>query len=189
MHEGGTSNWPFVCGTDHLNLRFLWSAKQEVISVQIWATVILAQMLHALQVRVAAEARVSTFDVSLELLLRHIPDFIRQGGDLLTRIQEGAYPLGIIRPSTRKQIEVPLIERSEIIPPPIDLIWIRPPRYAHRQGQPGRGNQKRRKKKEPGVVDATPVKTEAACQAASEFVGVGGGKPCPYAFGGHFLLI
>jgi Transposase DDE domain len=147
---------------DHLNLRFLWSAKQEVISVQIWATVILAQMLHALQVRVAAGAGVDTFDVSLELLLRHIPDFIRQGGDLLTRIQEGAYPLGIIRPSTRTRIEVPTIEREDIIPPPIDLVWIRPPRYAHKQGQPGRGNQKSRKKKEPGVVDATPVKAQAA---------------------------
>lgn len=147
---------------DHLNLRFLWSAKQEVISVQIWATVILAQMLHALQVRVAAQAGVDTFDVSLELLLRHIPDFIRQGGDLLSRIQEGASPLGIIRPSTRKRIEAPIIEREEIIPPPIDLVWIRPPRYAHKQGQPDRGNQKRRKKKEPGVVDASPPKTEAA---------------------------
>ena len=56
---------------DHLNLRFLWSAKAEVISVQIWSTVILAQMLHALQVQVAAQAGVETFDVSLELLLRH----------------------------------------------------------------------------------------------------------------------
>lgn len=147
---------------DHLNLRFLWSAKPQVISVQIWATVILAQMLHALQVRVAAEAGVETFDVSLELLLRHIPDFIRQGGDLLTRIKAGAYPLGIIRPSTRQRIEAPTIEREEIIPPPIDLVWIRPPRYPHKQGQPGRGNQKSRKKREVGVVDAPPAKTEAA---------------------------
>lgn len=147
---------------DHLNLRFLWSAKQEVISAQIWATVILAQMLHALQVRVAAQAGVDTFDVSLELLLRHIPDFVRQGGDLFTRICDAAYPLGIIRPSTRKRIEVPTIEREEIIPPPIDLVWIRPPRYAHKQGGPERGNQKKKSKKEPGVVDATPPKTEAA---------------------------
>jgi hypothetical protein len=147
---------------DHLNLRFLWSAKVQVVSVQIWATVILAQMLHALQVRVAAQAGVDTFDVSLELLLRHLPDFMRQGGDLLSRIQEGAYSLGIIRPSTRKRIEVPTIEREDIIPPPIDLVWIRPPRYAHKQGQPGRGNQRSRKKKEPGVVDASPVKTQAA---------------------------
>lgn len=147
---------------DHLNLRFLWSAQSQVISAQIWATVILAQMLHALQVRVAAQAGVETFDVSLDLLLRHLPDFIRQGGDLLTRIQEGAYPLGIIRPSTRKRIEVPAIERSEIIAPPPDLIWIRPPRYTHHPGQPGRGKNKTYTRKEPGIVDANPVKKEAA---------------------------
>jgi hypothetical protein len=117
-------------------------------------------MLHALQVRVAAQAGVDTFDVSLELLLRHIPDFMRQGGDLLTRIQEGAYPLGIIRPSTRKRIEVPVIQREDIIPPPIDLVWIRPPRYAHKPGQPGRGN-KTHSKKEPGIVDASPAQTNA----------------------------
>jgi hypothetical protein len=147
---------------DHLSLRFLWSAKPEVISVQIWATVILAQILHALQVQVASQAGVDTFDVSLELLLRHIPDFLRQGGDPLSHILDVAYPLGLIRPSTRKRIEVPEIRREDIIAPPIDLVWIRPPRYPHKQGQPGRGNRKSRKKKEPGIVDATPAKTEAA---------------------------
>jgi hypothetical protein len=147
---------------DHLNLRFLCSAKESVISVQIWATVILAQMLHALQVKVAAQAGVETFDVSLELLLRHLPDFMRQGGDLLSRIQEGAYALGIIRPSTRKRIEVPQIRRDEIIPPPPDLTWIRPPHYRHNPGRAGRGNKKTHTKKEPGVVDANPSKNAAA---------------------------
>jgi hypothetical protein len=147
---------------DHLNLRFLWSAKPQVISAQIWATVILAQMLHALQVKVAAQAGVETFDVSLELLLRHLPDFMRQGGDLLSRIQEGAYPLGIIRGTTRKRIEVPEIRRDEIISPPPDLVWIRPPHYRHNPGRTGRGNNKTHTKKEPGVVDAKPPKTTAA---------------------------
>jgi hypothetical protein len=87
---------------------------------------------------------------------------MRQGGDLLSRIQEAAYPLGIIRPSTRKRIEVPEIRRDEIIPPPPDLIWIRPPHYRHNPGQPGRGNNKTHTKKEPGVVDASPTKTKAA---------------------------
>lgn len=145
---------------DHLNLRFLWSARASVISTQIWATVILAQMLHALQVQVALEAGVETFDVSLELLLRHLPDFMRMGGDLLNRILEGAYPLGIIRGTTRKRLVVPAIERSEIIPPPPDLVWIRPPRYAHKQ--PKRGHNQTPTKKEPGIVDASPAKTEAA---------------------------
>jgi hypothetical protein len=130
--------------------------------VQIWATVILAQMLHAPQVQVAAAAGVETFDVSFALLLRHLPDFIRQGGNLMSRIQEGAHSLGIIRPSTRKRIEVPTIGREDIIAPPIDLVWIRPPRYAHKQGGPKRGNNKTHVKSEPGVVDATPPKRQTA---------------------------
>ncbi len=55
---------------DHLGLRFLWSAKMQVIGAQLWATVILAQLLHALQVQVAIESGVETFDVSVELLWR-----------------------------------------------------------------------------------------------------------------------
>jgi hypothetical protein len=147
---------------DYLNLRFLWSAKAGVISAQIWATVILAQMLHALQIRVAVQSGVETFDVSLELLLRHIPDFIRQGGDLLSRIQEGAYPLGIIRPSTRKRIEVPVIEREDIIPPPPDLVWIRPPRYAHKSGPSNRRSTKTHANKKTGVIDADPPQAQAS---------------------------
>src|SRR5260370_10468294 len=57
---------------DHLGLRFLWSAKMQVIGTQLWATVILAQILHALQVQVAVESGVATVDVSLGLLLRYL---------------------------------------------------------------------------------------------------------------------
>lgn len=64
-------------------------------------------------VQVAAEAGVETFDVSLELLLRHLPDFMRQGGDLLSRIQEAAYPLGIIRREPHASVwKCPPLNRS-----------------------------------------------------------------------------
>ena len=53
-----------------LGLRFLWSATMQVIGAQLWASVILAHILHALQVQVAIESGVETFDVSLELLWR-----------------------------------------------------------------------------------------------------------------------
>jgi hypothetical protein len=42
----------------------------QVIGAQLWATVILAQILHALQVQVAVASGGETFDVSLELLWR-----------------------------------------------------------------------------------------------------------------------
>lgn len=58
---------------EHLGLRFLWSAKMQVIGAHLWATVILAQILHALQVQVAIESGGETFDVSLEVLWRSLP--------------------------------------------------------------------------------------------------------------------
>ncbi len=55
---------------DHLGLRLLWSAKLGVIYQHVWASLILAQLLHAFQVELAAQAEVDPFDVSLELLSR-----------------------------------------------------------------------------------------------------------------------
>ena len=45
-----------------------------MIGAHLWATVILAMLRHALQVQVAAENGVPTFDVSLELLWRYLPE-------------------------------------------------------------------------------------------------------------------
>ena len=121
---------------DHLGLRLLWSAKRQVIGAQVWATVILAQLLHALHVQVAAEMEVEPFDVSLELLWRYLPEFsqraAQQGTSLLQVIKEVGVDIKLIRPSTRVRRIVPLIDWQEITLPPADLVWIRPPRYAHK---------------------------------------------------------
>src|SRR5437588_13048175 len=56
-----------------LNLHLLWSGKPAVIHQQIWATLIIAQILLGLWVEVAGRAEVDVFDVSLALLVRHAP--------------------------------------------------------------------------------------------------------------------
>ncbi|HEY6410072.1 MAG TPA: IS4 family transposase, partial [Ktedonobacteraceae bacterium] len=87
---------------DHLGLGFLWSAKVQVIGAQLWATVILAQLLHALQIQIAFESGVETFDVSLELLWRYLPELAqlsaKQGTPLLQLIKEVGVALKLIRP-------------------------------------------------------------------------------------------
>ncbi|MDQ2907579.1 MAG: IS4 family transposase [Chloroflexota bacterium] len=135
---------------DHLGLRFLWSAKMQVIGAQLWAIVILAQMLHALQVQVAVESGVQTFDVSLEVLWRYWPDLSQQartsGRTLTETIREIGPSLGLIRPSTRLRRLVPQIDWQELTPVPIDLVWIRPPRYAKKaHGSPSRAHSGRKK--------------------------------------------
>src|SRR5260370_32026015 len=105
---------------DHLGLRFLWSAKMQVIGTRLWATVILAQILHALHVQVAVESGVETFAVSLELLWRYLPDLsqraARQGQSLQQVIKQDGVALKLIRPSTRIQRVVPQIDWQEITP-------------------------------------------------------------------------
>jgi len=136
---------------DHLGLRLLWSAKMQVIGAQLWATVILAQILHALQVRVAIESGVETFDVSLELLWRYLPALSQlsatRGQPLLKVIKEVGVALKLIRPSTRIRRMVPDIDWREFAPLPVDLVWIREPRYAHKT----HARTSKKSKKEPGV--------------------------------------
>jgi DDE family transposase len=140
---------------DHLGLRWLWSAKMQVIGAQLWATVILAQLLHALQVQVAVEAGVETFDVSLELLWRYLPDLSQrsatQGQPLLEVIKEVGVALKLIRPSTRIRRVVPDIDWQELTPLPVDLVWMREPHYAHKTRDP-RSRPSKRTRKEPGVI-------------------------------------
>ena len=140
---------------DHLGLRFLWSAKMQVIGAQLWASVILAQILHALQVQLAADLGVETFDVSLELLWRYLPELsqrgAQQGTSLLQVLKEVAVAIKLIRPSTRLRRSVPIIDWQEITPPPVDLLCIRPPRYAHKTSG-SRSHSRTHTKKEPGVI-------------------------------------
>ena len=140
---------------DHLGLRLLWSAKMQVIGAQLWATVILAQILHALQVQVAAESGVETFDVSVELLWRYWPDLTQlaaqHGTSVMQVIQEVGTAIKLIRPSTRIRRSVPIIDWQEITPPPVDLRWIREPRYAHKTHET-RSRSSKKAKTEPGII-------------------------------------
>ena len=131
---------------EHLGLRLLWSAKPQVIGAQIWALVTLAQWLHRLQLQVARRAGVDGFDVSVELLLRHLARLqqqaVAQGKGLEEYIAQVGPSMGLIRPSSRTCIQAPLILWQEIIWPPPDLIWIRSPRYTHNPGGPDRGKKR-----------------------------------------------
>jgi hypothetical protein len=127
---------------DHLHLNVLWSAKWEVIVVQIWASAILAQGLHALQVLLAAEAGVEVFDVSLALLLKEVPSLLACRADPIATLNVYGVHLGIIRPSTRLHVQVPPVCWQDYCWPPLSLPLWRPPRYAHKPA----GNAKQKKR-------------------------------------------
>jgi hypothetical protein len=98
---------------------------------------------------------VETFDVSLELLWRSLPDLsqlaVKQGKPVMQVITQVGVALKLIRPSTRIRRVVPDIDWQELSPLPIDLIWIREPHYAHKTNAT-RSRTSKKTTKEPGGI-------------------------------------
>lgn len=124
-----------------LNLHLLWSSKTNVILQQIWAVLIIAQILHALQLEIAGRAGVDPFDVSLPLLVAYMPGWAYNGHDPVALVVERGRQGGFIRPSRRTQIRAPDIPDDQLVPLPPGLELIRTPRYAQRKC--GRGSERR----------------------------------------------
>lgn len=120
-----------------LGLSLWWACHPELVQLQLWAAIILAQLLHALHLRVAAEAGVDLFEVSLPLLvvlLRQAPA-LPHGTSLIPLLAERGREVGLIRPSRRFQVSVPALHQP-YQPAPAHLPTTRVPRYAHRKCQP-----------------------------------------------------
>lgn len=113
-----------------LGLHLFWSAKKGILLQQVWAVLLISQILHALQMEIAGKAGVDPFDVSLPLLVVYLPrwndiDFV----DFVVREGREA---GFIRPSRRIRIQTPVVNLAEYVPAPPGLILTRQPRYAQR---------------------------------------------------------
>lgn len=117
-----------------VGLALWWGASQELVLIQLWLARVLAQILHALQLTLAQQAGVEPFDVSMHLLVEQLAFSRAQGGPLLNLLVERGRDLGLIRQSSRRQVQVPAIKpecicsRFEGAPPP------RLARYAQRNG-------------------------------------------------------
>jgi len=116
-----------------LGLHLIWSARTIVILQQVWAVLIIGQILHALQLEIAGRAGVDPFDVSLPLMVEYIPKWSYNGTDMVTLFVEHGRSVGFIRPSRRIRLETPPVDLACIKPAPPDLVLQRTPRYAHRK--------------------------------------------------------
>lgn len=116
----------------HLGLHLLWSGKDAVLLTQVWAVLVIAQVLHGMRQQIAEAAQVDLFDVSEALLIQYLPQYLARDPDgMQTFIREGRR-LGFIRPSRRLQIRAPAIAPEAITPVPSTLILERTPRQSHR---------------------------------------------------------
>lgn len=116
-----------------LKLHLLWSAKSIIIQHQLWAVLIIAQILQALRMEIAGRAQVPPFDVSMSLLVEYLPHLAAEGKDPVTFFVTRGRTARFIRPSTRTHIVAPHIPPDSIIPLPPDFELVRTPRYAHRR--------------------------------------------------------
>ena len=116
----------------HLKLRLLWSSKHVVIYQQIWATLIISQVLQSMRLEIAHKAGVDPFEVSISLLVQYAPQYAYEGRDPVKIFVERGRALGFIRPSRRTRIHTPTIPDEAILPAPPGLVLTRIPRYANR---------------------------------------------------------
>ena len=117
----------------HLKLRLLWSAKRVVIHQQLWATLIISQILQSLRLEIAHKAGVDPFEVSISLLVEYAPQYAYEGRDPVDIFVKRGRDLGFIRPSRRTRIHAPTIPDEAILPAPPGLVLTRTPRYAERK--------------------------------------------------------
>lgn len=121
-----------------LGLHLLWSSKTNGVLQQVWAVLIIAQILQALRQEIAGRAGVEVFDVSMPLLVRMLPQFMAEGEDPLEAFVKNGRFGGMIRPSRRVKIQVPVIAASDLHPIPSGTVIQRKPRYSHKWGGPKR---------------------------------------------------
>jgi hypothetical protein len=114
-----------------LGLHLIWSSKSVVILAQVWACLIIAQVLQAIRMEVALRADVDAFEVSLPLLIEALPQFGSQGHDGIVECVRQGRRLGIIRPSTRLRIQAPEIPPEQMTPLPQGTVLCRQPCYRH----------------------------------------------------------
>lgn len=115
-----------------LGLHLIWSAKPIIVQQQIWAVLIIAQILQTIRTEIAGRADVDPFDVSMDLLVQYLPEFSRMGQDPIKAFVEQGRQLRFIRSSTRTKIKAPDIAQDEIVPLPTDLLLNRKARCSRR---------------------------------------------------------
>lgn len=140
----------FLLLKEHLQMHLWWNSKLTGILQQLWACLIIAQLLQAMRMEIAARAHVDPFEISMPLVVRSTPTLLAGGQDPIALGVQRGRQLGFIRPSSRLQPQVPVIVATDIVPRPADLLLERTPCYPADAGRPGRKSSNARHKPKTG---------------------------------------
>jgi hypothetical protein len=120
----------------YLGLGQLWASKPQLVLQQVWAVLVVSQVVQALRQEVAAAVGEDVFAVSLPLLLECLPQYLAQSVDPVARLVAEGRRFGVIRPARRVANQAPTLPATALSPPPADLVRERTPRYAQRNCGP-----------------------------------------------------
>lgn len=116
-----------------LGLHLWWGARPELVLVQLWVALILAQLLYGLQMHVALHAQVEPCEVSMPLLLELLDLTPAHPTPMLDFLLTKGRILGLIRPSRRLAVTItvpPIEPHMRCEPPPSAHPPMRHARYA-----------------------------------------------------------
>ena len=120
----------FAVLKEQLGLNLWWGCDPTLLIQQIYLTVTVAQVLHRLQLEIAAQAQVDPYDVSIStlLLLLRKADWSCHDGLVPTLLQHGR-AVHLIRPNSRIKVQAPQPDLRDYTPIPPDLVLLRPRKH------------------------------------------------------------
>jgi Transposase DDE domain len=117
-----------------LGLRLFWACEPILVLQQVLLTLLIAQVLHFFQLEIAAEAGVDPFEVSLDILLKLLPQArwpCPYG--VIQSLVSHAHSFHLIRPSRRLILAVPTPPLEVLQPVPPGFQWHRPWKHTVRK--------------------------------------------------------
>lgn len=135
----------FLTLKELLGLHHWWSSQLGLILQQISVTLLLAQVLQALRLQIAEQAGCDPFDVSLPLLVEHLPHLLRARLHPVDWVLAHGRKQRFLRPSSRLQVVVPVIPAKQIQPLPPDLVLTRKANYRTYKPRPPRPASNKKK--------------------------------------------
>jgi hypothetical protein len=156
----------FLLLKEALGLHLWWNSKVSGILQQVWAALIIAQLLQAVRLEIACLAHVDPFEVSMPLVVSALPQLLARGEDPISFCVRRGRQLGFIRPSSRIKVQAPPVAIEALVKRPATLELQREPRYPAAPGVAGRKayNAKKKKKRPPAML-ARLTTEQYACLA------------------------
>jgi hypothetical protein len=149
----------FLTLKDLLGLHHWWSSQLSLILQQISVTLIVAQVLQALRLHLAEQAGCDPFDVSLPLLVQHLPHLLRARLHPVEWLLTHGRKQRFFRPSSRFQVLAPAIPIEYITPLPPDLLLTRKANYRTYKPRPPRPASNKKKQATAEAAASSPLNT------------------------------